>query len=76
MIRSESAFKANMHNIKINIQDMDINIKVMNIDHFHEHIDYLTTSLVAYGMIMPDLMDHLFKAYKVCEDNEFREYLA
>ena len=76
MIKSEAAFKANMHNIKINIQDMDINIKGINIDHFHEHIDYLTTSLVAYVIIMPDLMHHLFKAYKVCEDSDFREYLT
>ena len=38
----------------------------MDIDHFHEHIDSLNPVVESHGMIMLDLMYHLFKAYKVC----------
>ena len=47
---------------------MYIKIKVLVIEHFHLHANYLTTALVAHGMIMGYLMYHLLKAYQVCED--------
>ena len=58
------------------IQELDLKTKGMNIDHFHEHVNYLTTTLTAHGMIMMDLMHNLFNAKKVCEDSELRDYLT
>ena len=44
---------------------MDIKIKEMDIEHLHEHVNYLTTTLSANGMIMLDLKHHLSKINKV-----------
>ena len=48
MSKSETAGKANMQSIKNKIQALDLKIKVIDIDHFHEHVNSLYTSLKSH----------------------------
>ena len=69
----EASGKTNIHIINNKIKTLDINIKEMNIDQFHDHVYYMTTALAAHSTFIMDLMHHLFKAYTVSEESEFRD---
>ena len=69
MRKYESAGKENIQSIKNKIHNLSLNIKGMGIDHFNENVNSLNTVLSAHGMIILNLMPHLFKAYKVCKDS-------
>ena len=62
MTKYEASGKITIQSIKKNIQALYLKIKVMDIDHFHDNVNYLTTTLEAHGMIILDLMHHLFMA--------------
>ena len=72
MRKSESSGKADIQIIKNQIQALYLNIKGIDIDHCNENINSMTTALAAPGMIMTYIMHHLFKAYNVCDESEFR----
>ena len=48
----------------------------MDIGHFCEHVNSMTTALEAHVIIVPEQIHHVSKAYKVCEDSEFRYQLT
>ena len=75
MKKSEAKGKAKIQRINNSIQYLVLKIKGIDNNHFNKNVNSLTTVMAAHGMIMPDLMYYLFKAYKLGEDNELREYL-
>ena len=61
--------------LKQEIRAVDTIIPTMKIDEFNDHVSRLITTLESHGVDMPDLMDHLFAAYRKASDNKFREHI-
>ena len=74
--KSEAAGKDNIQSNKKKIQALDIKVKGMDIEHFHNPVYHLTNELEAHGIIILDIMNHLFKAYKVGKNGYFRKHLT
>jgi hypothetical protein len=57
----------------------DLGVKMVelagNAIDFNRHVNSITNALDSYGEIYPELMTHLFKAYKLIEDLEFTTYI-
>lgn len=61
--------------LKQEIRAVGTIIPTMKIDEFNDHVSRLITTLESHGVDMPDLMDHLFAAYRKAADNKFREHI-
>ena len=76
MTKSEPSGMGTIRALKQEIRTMDSVIHSMKIDEFNDHINRLITTLESHQVVMPDLMDHLFAAYRKAADNKFRENIG
>ena len=75
MTKSEPSGMGTIRALKQEIRTMDSVIQSMKIDEFNDHVNRLITTLESHQVVMPDLMDHLFAAYRKAADNKFRDHI-
>ena len=75
MIKSEPSGMGTVRALNQEIRALDTIIPTMKINQFNDHVNGLITTLSSHGVIMPDLMDHLFAACRKAADIKFREHM-
>jgi hypothetical protein len=76
MSKSEPSGMGTVRALKEEIRALDTTIPSMKIDKFNDHVNAIITTLSSHQVKMPDLIDHLFSAYKRAADNQFREHIS
>ena len=76
MIKSEPSGMGTVRALKQEIRALESVIPNMKIDQFNDHVNGLITTLSSHGVAMPDLIDHLFAAYRKAADSKFREHIT
>ena len=76
MSKSEPSGMGTVRALKEEIRALDTVIPSMKIDKFNDHVNAIITTLSSHQVKMPDLIDHLFSAYKRAADNQYREHIS